>query len=753
MLNLCSIVEYAVILFFRITIKLSKVDLLKTMPMKIIKILQSHRYLFLMIFAIVLALWPLSFFVLTPKWDNVDAFLPYRYFISDYIWNGYFPFWNSFQLYGYPAYPDPQSGMWNPITWLIMLFGKYTMKSLIIELLTYFVLAGVGMYWLTNTVLKNKGVASIIGLSYALSGAFVGSAQLMVFLAGSAWLPWCVFALHRYSKSFEYRYVVLAGIFFALNTVSASPAYTIVLFYIFVIWFVYLFLLHRKNRVLIKKIFLNGVLLSGVVFILLLPYIVSLVEFSPYFKRASKLPYYGGHILQNPFTLVSYISFIFPYGVISDSSIFEITSSTLRNGYIGILGFLFFIYALIISYKNKIVVYGFLGVVFFLIVASGGETFVYRVLYYLPGFGTFSHPSFFKTYALLIMLLISGYGIIHFIKKEHWKILCKKSTIIVSVGVLSLGIFSLIFFTKNDLGNAYDNLLALTEFSNLSLSTHIKFNILVLLVVLLVVLLLKFWLRLALFTTFFLFAFFDLGMQTMLTFPTTISYSIPYSDFQTFFKSLPNDIHQPKVNQSMEYYNDDNGLLAIPGIWYNKSIFNKTISYRGYNPFRINYFEEARSDSSMSYNLVNPLFFFAKSERKEGDSIQAGLVWGNIDFNIKDVEMTTVESVEVGYNTFRASVNNQSSSTQWLLLNQNFYPRWRAFVNGVEEPIHLLNTHIMGVQIPAVGKADVSFEYNAPYIVYLAVINIILYVLVLLYCIKVFLQPKWIGFEQKTKSK
>ncbi|HZH85748.1 MAG TPA: hypothetical protein VFD77_00430 [Brumimicrobium sp.] len=721
--------------------------------MKIVKLLQSHRYLLLMIFAILLALWPLSFFVLTPKWDNVDAFLPYRYFISDYLWNGHFPFWNSFQLYGYPAYPDPQSGIWNPITWVIMLFGKYTMKSLIVELLIYFVLAGTGMYWLSNAVLKNKGVASIIGLSYALSGAFVGSAQLMVFLAGSAWLPWCVFALYKYSKHFEYRYIVLAGVLFSLNTVAASPAYTIVLFYIFVIWFVHLFWIHRKNRVLIKKIFLQGALLVGVILVLLLPYIVSLVEFSPYFQRTSKLPYYGGHILRNPFTLVSYLSFVFPYGVISNSPIFDITSSTLRNGYIGILGLFFFLYALIFSYRNKTVVYGFLGLVFFLIVASGGETFVYRILYYLPGFGTFSHPSFFKTYALLIMLLISGYGMVLFIKSERWKMLSEKRTIVVSVLVLIFGLGALILFSKSDIINAFDNLIALTEFSNLSLGTHVKFNLFVLLLIIGVVLLLKYWLRLALFTTFFLFAFLDLGVQTMLTFPATISYNIPYSEYHESFKSFPNDIHQPSVDQPLAYYNDNNGLIAIHGIWYNRSTFNKTISYKGYNPFKIKHFEDAHKDSSLSFNLANPLFFFAEAERKQGDSVQKGLVWGDVDFNINGIDLSTVETIEVGYNEFKASVVNQSNSAQWLLLNQNFYPRWKTFVDGVETPISLLNSHIMGIQVPPDGKSNISFKYHAPYIVYLAIVNIIAYILVLLYCIKVFLYPKRIGFKQETKRK
>ncbi len=718
--------------------------------MKFIELIRPYRYLILMVFSILIILWPLSLFILTPKWDNVDAFLPYRYFISDYLWNGHFPFWNSFQQMGNPVYPDPQSGMWNPITWLIMLFGKYTMKALIIELLSYFILAGTGMYFLINTLFKHKKVSAIIGLSFALSGLMVGSTQLMVFLAGTAWLPWCVLALYKFLKDFKLEYAVLSGLFFALNVVSASPAYTIVLFYIYLVFFLHILWKNKQNTTHLKKICWGGLVLSLTVFILLLPYITSLIEFAPYFERISKLPYYGGHILINPFTPASYISFLFPYGVLSNSPIFDITSSTLRNAYIGILALIFFIYSLVYNYKNKKVIYGFIGVLFFLIVASGGQTFVYKILYYLPGFGTFAHPSFFRTYALFIMLVITGYGMVHFFQQQNKSNVTKKMILFLSIGILIIALISFFFTSGKEILAAYYELVNLTDFSSLSLSTHIVFNALVLLLIIGLVVLLKKWLRLSLFVSFFLFAFLDLGMQTMLTFPTTISYKIPYQNFSTFFKNLPNTIHQPSVDQPIQYFNDKNGLYFIPGIWENRSTFNKTISYEGYNPFRNRLFVDSYKDSSRYYNIKNPLFFFAKKSRQPNDSIQKGLVWGNMEFTNLQVEQTKIDTIHVGYNMFSSIVENQSDSFQWLLLNQNYYPKWKAFIGDEETPIYLLNTHIMGIKIPPNSKQKVSFRFNSPFILYFAGISIIGYILTILYCTKVFKFRKWKRKNKKT---
>lgn len=52
-----------------------------------------------------------------------------------------------------------------------------------------------------------------------------------------------------------------------------------------------------------------------------------------------------------------------------------------------------------------------------------------------------------------------------------------------------------------------------------------------------------------------------------------------------------------------------------------------------------------------------------------------------------------------------------SSGEQFLIFSQNYYPGWRAFINGNETPIFRVNTVYMGIFLPA-GQHDVKFEYS-----------------------------------------
>src|SRR5690606_23830310 len=150
----------------------------------------THQYSILLVYIILAGFYPFTLFQYIPNWDNINGDLTYRYFISDYLWKGNLHFWNSFQLFVYSCYFVLQSGCWYPLVWVLMLFGKYDITSLMIELMSCFVIAGLGMYKLSNYIHQCKKTAFILGLSFALSGFMVGSAQLMVFLVGVAWLPW-----------------------------------------------------------------------------------------------------------------------------------------------------------------------------------------------------------------------------------------------------------------------------------------------------------------------------------------------------------------------------------------------------------------------------------------------------------------------------------------------------------------------------------------------------------------------------------
>ena len=212
----------------------------------------KSKYWLLIAVVILLALYPLSFHSHIPKWDSVRGYLPYRFFISDYLQDGHMPLWNPFQRLGHPGYSDLQSGCWYPITWLIMLFGQYDIASLIAEVIITFVVAGWGMFRLSSYVHGCNRTAFLLALSYALSGCMVGSAQLMVFLIGMAWLPWILYAFIRILKGGGARYAGLLAFFLMCNITGASPAFTIVLIYALPLIFLYYLWRTSDWRILVK---------------------------------------------------------------------------------------------------------------------------------------------------------------------------------------------------------------------------------------------------------------------------------------------------------------------------------------------------------------------------------------------------------------------------------------------------------------------------------------------------------------------
>ena len=638
------------------------------------------------------------------------------------------PFWNPFQHLGYPIYADPQSGVWNPITWIIMLFGKYTMGSLITELLSYFVIAGLGMFWFCNRLYKHQPTAFIIALCYALSGMMVGSAQLMVFVAGVAWLPWCSLTLLKFSQTFQVKYMVFSALFFAMNTTSASPAYTIILVYIYLAVFGYLFWKNRNQVILIKKIIVGGAVFCISVVVLLLPYINAFIEFSAYFNRLEKLSY-SNFLLSNPFVFVDYLSFLFPYSVISASKIFDVTDLSLRNGYIGLIGLIGVVFSLIHA-KNRNTILVWIGIVFFLLLAAGDSTFVYKIAYHLPGFGVFRHPSFFRTYALYLLLILAGYGWLQTFKRGSF--LQIEKYILVGLGVvfcLALGV-SFMKTSVNEIIENLTNVFNYVEFSTSLLSTHVFINVVVLFFILGIILFLKKTVRFSLFTAILIFTILDLGMQTQLTFPTTICHDVAFSTHKTYFENLPNEINQKDNHQPLKYFDETQGLAHTKGIWKNMSTFNKTISYEGYNPFKSKSFEAGQKSGALEINIQNPIFFTPTKKYEQNDSIQSGLIW-NVPNSIEISEgLLEISSVKIGYNSFSTSVKNSTNQKQWLLLNQNYHHLWRAELNDIVLPVHFVNDLIMGIEIPSNSEGEVVFAFTSPRTIYFALVSILGYLFI-----------------------
>ncbi len=701
---------------------------------RIKELLSKHKYPILLVAIILLVLYPFSLFMYIPKWDNINGYLPYRYFISDYLWNGHLPLWNPFQRYGYPAYSDLQSGCWYPVVWVLMLFGKYTITTLIIELLLCFIIAALGFYKLSLFLFDSRKTAIILGLSYGLSGFMVGSTQLMVFLIGVAWLPWCVWALLAFFKTLKYIYCVWAALFIAMQITGASPAFTIILIYL--ITFLFLFKMNVYGIKSSKTIVLfKGAVFMGILLILLmLPYLQSFYEFAPYFNRSNKLTY-NGFFLNNPFGLPNYFSWVFPYTMISNSHWIEFCDISLRNAYIGITGLLAFVAALFYNFNKRSNFFLLLTLVIVsLILALGDFTPIYKYVYFLPGFGIFRHPSFFRIYAMFAMLILAGFVVKDLINKnsflriDKWLMLSFFGLVVLAL-LLSIFKSSYLEIEKN----LYD-IIRRTEFHATSFASHTAINAAIIIILMIAFYILRKWFKLSVFNVLLWFTIFDLSIQTMLTAPTTMHFGFSYASFKAFFKQLPNEINQNYNYTAFKKLDDTQGFKLVPGIWRNVAGFYKTISAVAENPIRFKNYEKAAEDSTLKLIAENPLFYFPDKVYKKNLPVNKSYIWNTpAPVYIDTHAVNLIRDVKIDYNKFSAKIENTSDSAQWLVLNQNYHHLWCAKLNNVPLKVVPINGMVMGVKILAKSNGQINFVYRSPLLIYTAIISIISYLVVLVY--------------------
>lgn len=676
----------------------------------------DNRYPLLLALLILLAIYPFSFFLFIPKWDSIIGYLPYRYFIGEYVSHGHLPLWSPFQRLGYPGYSDLQSGACYPVVWMLLLFGKYTITSLMVEVIITFLIAGLGMYQLSLSLVHCPKTSLLVGLAYGLSGFMTGSTQLLVFLIGVAWLPWCIWSFHRWLISGKAVHALVAVGFLAMNITGASPAFTIILAYILTVMLVWHVLVRRSDFTWMKSIVWQG--LAGLTFlaILLAPYVKSYIDFAPYFNRAGKLPFEA--IILNPFTPSTCISFVFPYAVISNSDWFQLTDLSLRNGYFGLLG-LFSMLLVMLSFRsyqgNRHRVLAACAVLA-LWFAMGNETLLYKWAYSLPGFGYFRHPSFFRAYAILCFLLLAAIGLKALLKadrlskRERTALLILGSAVVLVTGAMALAV------SADTLKEHITQILNGQEFLNSPLKSHVLLNGLLILVLLAAVWLFHRAFKWSLFTSILVFSFADLSIQTSLTAHTTMVYPIRYSASKSYFNQLP-DAHDQRYNATpMRELDDTQGLLASPGFELNLATFNQVPSIVGENPLRFRSFDLAKENEIMTRNLLNPVMYAVTHTKALPDSARAGHLWHpHVDEPLAIIELT---DVRMDYNAFQAKVSNVQDTPGWVVLNQNFHHCWKAFLGEQELTVRKANNLVMGVEIPAQVSGMLRFEYSSQWLMH-----------------------------------
>lgn len=677
---------------------------------------EAKFYIFLAVI-ISLAYWPITFLQHPMRWDAIDAFLPWRYLLGEFLQNHRFPFWNPYQQAGYPFFADPQASPWYFPIWIIAYFSGYNTSVENLEFIGHIIFAGMGMMFLAKELRLSIKTSFILGFAYALSGFFTGNAQQLYFIISATWLPWVLAYFIRLYDNSHFSVIFKLSIFIYLFISGGYPGFAIIFLYIILIFYLMLLIkgIRRKSTKDFIRFAINSIWVLGLTVVLLLPVILSVYDVFPLLSRAS-----GTNLTQallHPFSPQCSISFALPYTVVKRMDYFG-TDLTMANAYFGWLLFGLMIYGAFI--KKSIYFNFFFWIAFISLLISFGSYLPIREwLYYLPGMNLFRFPSLFRLFAILGFLLTAGFVL------EKW-FACEikvKRYFLWFLGFSLLGFVLIVGILNGDLHKLNFFSSELFTFSESSSITHniIQNSVLQILVVT--------------FALIWLFLFRKIKSVRVIGIIVVICIELllnstfvqPYSTFDHQFTCKEADRFIDSVGVSgfpiPETKNIIDNIDAGKGkspFWRNVNIFYKQPAWDGFSSFYLQQYENLESDYPNLHQsaLSNPLIFIT-------DTVDIFLNLpdsGNIEPSILFVENGNAISGyykrspgDTCYMTVfepnKIEIKSRTSFPTLLTFLQNFYPGWAATIDGIPVDIHKTNLCFQTVILPA-GEHTTIYSFS-----------------------------------------
>lgn len=683
---------------------------------------KTFRALFpplLLLLIIVVVFKEAALFIHPLKWDALDCTMPWKYFISTCFADGVFPFWNPYQYSGYPFYGDAQSTLYYPVTLVMTYFHGYTFKMLTADYIFHVWAGATGMYFLGRSLKFSGVVAFILAVAYAFSGFMIGNAQHIYWIISAAWLPFVLIFYIRMQHERKIWQALLLSLFLYLMISGGYPAFVIVLAYIFaVVFFVKAIRLLRERK---SREFWNYTLLHCLVVVFTLGlsflYLVTFLDNYGFSERADGLTL--EQILQSPFSLESFISFLLPLTTVKGFEHFG-TDLSMANGYIGYFVFCFFVLSL---FKRKYPVQRVILWVSLvcLIISVGEKTYIRELLYhYVPLFDSFRFPSAFRLFVIMGFILSAGFYLQGLEKNYNPGKLHKQLLPILFPAVLFF-VFS-IFQTSDISAGSLFQYIRNVRTGDFSLSIGVLTFVQS---VLALVLLLLFFCSMMVFKSLknrliiiAVFVVLDAGLTARLLAPYTVySPDLKVKELnefasQHFAKTYP----QPDMTTDVIHHSDTSSARRY-GLWRNLNNYYGQFAHGGFSSFvnrNVQLVEDSFPGIYTAALRHRPVFVsectLPYSKMGVADSISpcdyADAVQAS---NIPEADIEIVS-----YNPNRIEINVNTPEPALVCYMQSWHKYWAATVNGKEKEPVLVNRFHLGVLSDA-GQNTIVFEFRPRY--------------------------------------
>ena len=175
-------------------------------------------------------------------WDSLAQFYPWRYFLGESLKRGFLPLWNPYQFCGTPFYANGQSAIFYPFNWLTALWGKMFMG---INAFIHLLLAGLLLYLFLRKINVPPFPSLLASASYMLSDFITAWLPLPTVASSFVWAPLSLLAIELSLEGKLFKSFILSALSISLSALGGHPQYLL-----YTIW---LFLLYLILRLLWEK--------------------------------------------------------------------------------------------------------------------------------------------------------------------------------------------------------------------------------------------------------------------------------------------------------------------------------------------------------------------------------------------------------------------------------------------------------------------------------------------------------------------
>lgn len=665
-------------------------------------------------------MWPLAVGSGVMKWDAMDLYLPWKFFITDTVKHGQLPLWNPYINGGFTQMGDP--GTWYPISYLFGLFG-YGIGSVSYEYIFHLYIAGIGFYTLGKQFQFSRSTCLILACAYMLSGLMIGNGQHIGWVVGSSWFPWVFYYFREILLRPKVRPAVMLSLtlFFMLS--GGYPAFFFVTAYILLIYFIVQAIqrIRDKGSATLKKpiLFISG---AAVLFLLLSSVVLtSSFDLSAHIARGGGLQDEGTwRLLSGSLPAKALVSYVFPLATAHNNFGYWNADFSMTNCYFGAtLLFLLIFLSFQKGISKNVRIYGGIGL--FILTVALGEVFPFRQwLAYLPFMDMFRFPTLFRVFALFFFLIASGFALEHLWKSPK---LQKRLSLFLLILIVALGVVAGIVFFQME---RWKFVQLLSDGWHHFLSIAYGRELLFFQCSVLIALLSGYWIFSRLKpqhwkTTLIVVILVEISSATILHRYATVIENRTLAETSRGLENIPSGFPTPQWDLPMKTFTDSEHNVHFSYLWKSLSFYRKTPSLDGISPYT--FFTTAEAIRTGEYDKFKelPFVFFAEELNRDG--------------TLNEVSVDTLSYSKMNIASFspnQVTIDVHPERNTQLILAQNNYPHWKAFIDDNPVDIKTVSHTFMGIDLPK-GQHRVHFEFRPERVISCFKISLISFMSVLLY--------------------